>query len=149
MNPEGRVKRGILDLGGEVLHVLFATVTNRQYEQILKFMAKELNAVIHLQPELITAINQSRLYIQENRQDIVSLQKHQTQVDEYVSNMTRVFSEKFIKLGHVQIQLEMDCAISALELVYRNYKHQVALYHIHRQSLEQGRLTEDLYHLTF
>ena len=37
-------------------------------------MVKELNTVIHLQPEIISAINQSPLYIQENRQHIVSLQ---------------------------------------------------------------------------
>jgi hypothetical protein len=143
----GRVRRGLLDLGGEILHVLFGTVTSSQfhkYETVLQTMGSKLNAVIHFQSDLLSAMNQSRLYIKENRADITRLEVHQRVVDAFLVGVQHDLSESNRRVGTLEIQVEMERAISALEMAFKQYTSQVDLYHIHKASLEIGRLTEDL-----
>jgi len=147
IDKNGRVKRGLLNLGGAILHVLFGTVTNKQmqkYQKVLYTMGSKLNAVIHFQSDLITAVNQSRMYIQENRDEITQLEMHQVVVDTFLRKVNVALNVTNRRVGALEIQVEMERIISALEVAYQQYQDRVSLYHTHRASLEMGRLTEDL-----
>ena len=142
-----RVKRGLFDLGGKILHSLFGVATNKQmkqYKKIVKDLRSALGSVVHHQSDLITAVNQSRLYISDNRNSIIHLNEHQKVVRKFLATIRHKMKSIYLRVGALEIRMEMNRVISSLETLHQEYIHQLKIYHIQKASLERGYLTETL-----
>ncbi len=73
-------QRGLFDIGGVLLHGLFGLATNKQirkYRSIIKKLRANTVEIMHVVPELITVVNQTRQYVKANRVKLIDLQAHQ------------------------------------------------------------------------
>lgn len=142
-----RKKRGLFDLGGLILHGLFGVATNDQinkYKTILNDMRINVNTIMHVIPELVTVINQTRVYVQENRQQLDDLVTHQEEVEKYLKEVQKVILGYRQRIAALETHQELDRILTILELLTQEYVRQKDTYHVQRTSLEVGHLTEDL-----
>lgn len=138
-----RKKRGLFNFIGLLSHHLFGTATDSEIQEVREIMSKmdkNNQAVNHVINELATVINQSQLYIQENRNMINQLTTETRTLIKYVQN--------FSELGHVvNTNLQRHYAerlVEDVELLATAYTSIVEHYHRQRTAMEMGVLTEDL-----
>ena len=80
----GRTKRGLFNFVAELSRSIFGTATEKEVNRvkhIVASVAHRLEHIIHTVTELWTAVNDSRRYEQENREDLRSLANHTQQID--------------------------------------------------------------------
>ena len=146
-SSRSRRKRGILNLGGSLLNTLFGVATEGQlqkYSKAVQSLSQRTSAIMHVVPELMTVVNQSRMYVKENREQLRTLTGHQQVVEQYLQNMSNRLADMELRLGAAELRLEMDRVISALETVYDLYQQDMRRHQEQRIALETGRLSEDL-----
>lgn len=142
-----RYRRGLFDMGGMIIHKIFGLATDDQikkYQKILNSLRLNMNDVIHVVPELITAVNQSRQYIRENRAKLQQIETHQEEITKYIEQLRVQGISYRTRITSLEIRQEMDRIMQALELVSDVYQQERAAYHVQRAALEVGHLTEDL-----
>ena len=142
-----RHRRGLLDAGGHLLHILFGVATSEQvnkYTKLVTQLKDQNEAILHNIPELATMINQSRKYIKANEERITSIEAHEGVIRSYMRDMGKKLVAWEVRLNSAEVQIEMDRILSVLEMLYSEYSLQVNYFHGHRIALEEGRLTENL-----
>jgi hypothetical protein len=142
-----RYRRGIFDIGGIILHGLFGVATNsdlEKYQKILSDLRVDTETIMHFLPELTSAINQTRVYVQQNRQRLTKMEEHQNVIAEYMKQLVFQQQGAAHRLGSLEILQQVDRILNALELVGELYHQERNLYHDQRAALEVGHLTEDL-----
>jgi hypothetical protein len=115
-----------------------------KYQDILSDLRVDTNAIMHILPELTSAVNHTRMYVQANRRNIISIAAHQKVIEEYFKQVAFQSNSFAARIGSLEIRQKVDRILTALELVGTLYHQEQVMYHTRRAALEVGHLTEDL-----
>ncbi len=111
---------------------------------MLMEVKSNINSIKHFIPELTTVMNQTGIYVQENRHRIAEVEEHQEAIDAYLEQVDYEQHSMAARLGRVEIRQTMERVLTALEIVGELYRQKKRVYHTERAALEVGNLTEDL-----
>lgn len=139
-----RIKRGLFNVIGVISRTLFGTATSaevRETQEMIMKVNSNNQAVNHLVHDLASTVNQSRIYIEENRDRINTLTKEVNNINKYLEGFQRRISAVINQNYH---RHQAERLIESLELVADVYTDQVEHYHRQRTAMEIGVLTEDL-----
>lgn len=142
-----RVRRGLFDVVGKTASWLFGTATEEEVDQIkksLELVKNEQTITKHFQDQLLTVVNTTRRYVQENRLDIQNLAKHQELLEEAIRYEIHAFRLTRMKLSWLKLARFIDSIIDELYIVFREYCAQWDTFHNKRHELERGYLTENI-----
>lgn len=147
-----RTKRAPFDFIGSLSRVLFGTATQAQIAALTKVVMdtqKGVLAMAHHNTEMISILNQTRMYIRENRFDINILQGETDLIIEQVNNIL-VRLQSFDRAIHkIHIRRRIDLL---LDTVYRaiNVYHRLSeTFHRQRLQLERGFLTDEIMPISY
>jgi hypothetical protein len=139
-----RNKRGLINVGGSLLSMLFGTVTQDELLDVQKQLdnARRKAVVVHHDvTHLVSVVNQSRIATQENRQRINQLT---TQLQQFQTDQNRNIGS-FNVLQNAVLLDETIALIEAVEHLLYKEMHSLELV---QRSLEDGRLAENIFPLT-
>lgn len=142
-----RNRRGLLNIIGELAHSLFGVATAEQLEEtrdIIEQMKRRSDVFAHSIKELMTVVNATTLYVQENRLHLAEVRHHQLQVQRHLEALTEAHNEAVGRLDTVELRLEMERVLGALAIAVDTHSEELARYRRERAALETGRLTEEL-----
>ena len=138
----GRVRnpRGLLDPLGVLVHNIFGLATLAEVnniKEVLRTVGQNQEAIVTKFALLITVVNRSRLFEQENREFLKSLstQVHNTQ--EFLYNLTRKFSLLSLRVMMEQVIEDLEQQAATLQSFQSLYAHR-------RQDLHNLKLSEEL-----
>ena len=142
-----RTKRGLLDIGGTVLHALFGVATNSQLERFnaaLTAIAGTQQDMSHATSQLATIVNQTGSYLRS-----VAVKQHELQINVLhinaaISKLSNALENQSTRIHRLELLTALDRYLDLLDLATRQYSDQVALYNRQRAGLEMGHLTRDL-----
>lgn len=142
-----RQKRGLLDVGGSILHTLFGVATNSQlqrFKDALSEVSGSQSAMSHSISHLATIVNQTRINI--NR-----LANHQHQIDAQIlalhstiTSIDKTLNQYMQRLTALELNHELDKYLNILTIAANEYEAQLTMFHRQRAELELGHLTRDL-----
>ena len=141
-----RVKRGLLNIVGDISKTLFGTATDHDVSELRHIVAQTVDndeVITHTIDKMVTVINQTRKYVKENRFDIQDLQKHQIALEKQLTNYGQHLSDLDIRVNKLAMARSIDGTITELELVAEEYKHQWVVFTQQKHELERGWLTEN------
>lgn len=139
-----RNKRGLLNFIGILSHHLFGTATSAEVRKTRELLIKvnnNNNAVNHLVHELASVVNQSHVYINENRDKINALTKYTKSL---VQNLERFAGGLQSALNKNTQKHQAERLVEDAEIIADAFVFDVERYHRQRTALESGILTEDL-----
>ena len=142
-----RHKRGLLDIGGSILHALFGVATTAQlarFNTALNELADNQQAIAHAHNALATVVNQTRIFSEQIAVKQQELQEHMTQMDQAVKELADTLNKHTTRLNRVELMSNLDHYFDMLELTAEAYADQVNLYHHQRSEIETSHLTRDL-----
>lgn len=141
-----RTRRGLLNLVGTVSKSLFGTATESDVNELraaLDDVGRTTDMLVHDHRRMISVVNQTRKYVQENRMDIRDLQRHQEALDGQILN----FVDNVTRLAHTVSKLTLarsiDQVIEELYVAHESYSAQMGAFLTQRYELERGWLTEN------
>lgn len=142
-----RVARGLFNFIGILSEHLFGTASEaevRQTRQMIQKVNSNNQAVYHVVQELTTVVNQSRVYLQQNRDRINEVSKEVKTVEQLLNSMGVQYEglRDHIETNYHRHQAER--LVEGLEMLTGAYLDHVEHYHRQRTALEGGVLTEDL-----
>ena len=127
----GRHRRGLFNLVGMGLHALFGVATDQQvsqYRQATRTLAAKTQDLTHLTTEMMTLVNQNRLYLRNHSVALSQMRDHVRQLDTYVSEIASGLKRVDFRLTQLEIRLEVDRAVEECEYLYEAYREQMRLY---------------------
>ncbi len=89
-------------------------------------------------------MNQTRIYVQANRQNILIIEAHQKTIEVYLKQVAFQSNSFAARIGSLEIRQKVDRILTALELVGALYHQEQVMYRTWSAALEVGHLTEDL-----
>ena len=143
----GRVKRGLLDVGGHILHALFGVATSSQlhrFEAALSEISGNQQGIAHSTRQLTTIVNQTGTYLRA-----VVLRQHQMEINvlhinQAIAQLDQAVESQATRVRRLELLTTLDRYMDVLELATRQFTDQVALFNRQRSGLEQGHLSRDL-----
>lgn len=146
-----RIRRGVLNLVGEISRSLFGTAMDsdiRELRTALDVVGRNSQVLMHDRSRMLSIVNQTRKYVQENRFDITDLQRHQEAMDSQILD----FSDDITKLSHrvskLALARSIDQVIAQLTVVHESYSAQAGAFLTQKYELERGWLTESTLSIT-
>ena len=142
-----RTKRGLLDVGGSVLHALFGVATNAQldrYRAAVTEIKGNQQDIAHAYNQLASIVNQTRTYAkalairQQQMQDSIS------KLHRAITLITQHVEENARRINRLEVLTDLDRYIDTLSIATQQYLAQLELFRRQRAELETGRLTRDL-----
>lgn len=136
-----RRKRGILDIGGILLNKIFGTATEGQVKELreqLQRASLEGRTITHTVNQLITIVNTTRMAERQTRSKLNEL------IIE-VAGMHHAQYNYWHELREIEQMTAIGEMISMLESVFSALMRELQLERNIQQSLEAGRLTEELF----
>ena len=143
-HPKIRSKRGLFNFIGQAGRFLFGTATSADVAKTRELIRKVSNnqeVVHHLVQDLASVVNQSRVYINENRRKINSLVEFTKNLLKALKRLAGGLQEQVNQNTHKH---NAERLVEDAELVARVFTELVEEYHRQRSALESGTLTEDL-----
>lgn len=141
-----RTKRGLLDVFGRIGQVLFGLAMDDDVEDLKSVVAQAAaheQVIIHEFDRMVTVINQTRKFVQENRFDIQDIQRQQKLLEEQFRKYSVHLNELDRKVNGLVIARTIDQTIRELEMVFQEYLLQVSVFKNQKHELERGWLTEN------
>ena len=142
-----RSKRGLLDVGGSILHALFGVATTAELDRFKAAMvevAGNQEDIAHAYNHLASIVNQTRTYShalairQQQMQDsIVKLHKAINLITAHVEDNAK-------RISKIEVLTSLDRYLDTLTIATHQYVSQLELFRRQRAELELGRLTRDL-----
>lgn len=142
-----RTKRGLLDVGGSILHALFGVATSAQLDRFKAAMvevAGNQDDIAHAYEHLASIVNQTRTYSH-------ALAIRQQQMQDSVFKLTRAINlitqhvkENARRINRIEVLTDLDRYLDTLSIATQQYTSQVELFRRQRAELELGHLTRDL-----
>jgi hypothetical protein len=111
---------------------------------MLTDLRADTDAILHVIPQLTSVMNQTRVYVQENRFMMVDIKTHQRAVDKYILHLSQRVIGITVRIEVLEVRQEVDRILTALELISDAYRRQTDLHQAQRAALEVGHLTEKL-----
>ena len=142
-----RVKRGLLDVGGSLLHALFGVATSSQLDRFkaaLTEIAGTQTDISHANLQLATVVNQTSTYLRA-----VAVKQHQLEINvlhinSAIAQLSHALENQATRLHRLELLTALDRYMDILDLATRQYADQMSLYNRQRAGLELGHLTRDL-----
>ena len=100
--------------------------------------------IIHTVTELWTAVNDSRRYEQENREDLGSLENHTQQIDIALARVVERSSEQMRRLYRIEVLRTTDNIIHEVEVAHWHWLHELDRYTTQLEAVLRGRITHDV-----
>ena len=94
---QSRTKRSLLPIIGEGLSWLFRVVTDEDLSQIrhqISLLSTNQKQVIHIVEQTLSIVNESRVFVKENRQSIISITKSIQEMDSKFNRMKHELEQK-------------------------------------------------------
>ena len=88
VTPHERRRRGLIDVGGQILHSLFGLATSNQVQisrQMINIIRKSNKHIIHQSNNMISVINQTYTEMKLNRRHIIDVEESLSAVYEHVN----------------------------------------------------------------
>ena len=142
-----RTKRGLLNVGGKVLHWLFGVATTEQlnrYQHTLTELVGNQKSIAHAFNSMATIVNQTKVFVENLAIRQEELHKHITKLNEaliYVKTIVNVNSKL---IARVQILVDLDRYIDVLQITVETYIFHLSLFKRQQLELSMGQLTRDL-----
>ena len=140
-----RVKRGLINVIGDLSSALFGTATQaevNQLRQVLRETQVGQRALFHNQEKMVSVINITRDYLQRNCDDMLILQN---QTDEFFSMLLHMqYNAKRLaqRVSSLWVARGLDRWIDQLTEVASGFRQQWAHYRRARLHLQEDRLSE-------
>ena len=101
-------------------------------------------ALVHHQGEMISLVNQTRMFLKENRFDIQQLQKEAIMLEKHVSHIISRLNtfEQTIHMLHVRHTI--TTLLATIGRAMNTYHRLTQTFHRQRIQLEQGQLTDEI-----
>lgn len=141
-----RIRRGLLNLVGEVSKTLFGTASEsdiRELRTALNKVSDGTAVLVHDHMRMLTVMNKTRKYVQENRFDIKDLQRHQKALDRQIMNFCDDVTQLSYRVSKLSLARSIDRVIEELTVVHNFYSAQMNTFRTQRYELERGWLTEN------
>ena len=139
-----RKRRGLLDIGGKLLHGLFGLATDQDVRDCRELIARagESNSrIVHTVNQLVSVLNNTQINVIENRAHINAIQG-------YIANLSSTIAQDIVhwtvRMRLVKIELRIEQAIRMLEQLGDAYRCEWVDYHSQKSDLEAGILTESI-----
>jgi hypothetical protein len=142
-----RAKRGLIDGIGMVGKFLFGIATSDDIEGVEKAvqkLARDTATIHHRETELLSVVNATRMYVRENREDIMTLENITTKLFTLAGKTERHVQSVERIVRKLQLLREMDRAVNLLEAVSMGFVAEAMVFHRQLGQLEGGGLTRDL-----
>ena len=142
-----RDRRGLLDVGGRLLHAVFRVATSAQLDRFKAAMGEvegNQREMVHAHNNLATILNQTRVFAQRLSVRQQHLQLHVDKLTVAVLHLSKSLHAQDDSLRRVEIATDVDRYLDVLTLATQEYLGQIDLFHRQRAELELGRLTRDL-----
>ena len=142
-----RTKRGLLNVGGKVLHWLFGVATTEQldrYQHTLNELMGNQKSIAHAFNSMATLVNQTKVFVENLAVRQEELHKHVTKLNEalvYVKTIVNVNSKL---IARVQLLVDLDRYIDVLQITVESYILHISLFKHQQLELSMGQLTRDL-----
>lgn len=142
-----RAKRGLLDVGGSILSVLFGVATTSQLDRFkaaVVELADNQKDMGHAYNQLATIVNQTKTYTHR-----LALQQHHIErqmriLHSAINDLFKASQAHDRRLRSVEIAADLNRYVDILEMAAHAYERQVNLFHRQRAELEAGHLTRHL-----
>jgi hypothetical protein len=142
-----RVKRGLIDIGGTILHGLFGVATNDQlkrFELALDAVSASADDIRHTQTALATIVNQTASYTHKLAVHQNQILHQQAAFKMAIQQLAEASSNQSRRIRRIELLTDLDRFIDVIEVAVKQHVAQVQLYHKQRAEMEAGRLTRDL-----
>ena len=141
-NYHNRPKRGLLDIGGKILHHVFGLATDdelNQYRTLVHRAITSTSKILHASNRMITVIRANLNNTRANRAAIIDIENN---LSELWPKFTKQISELQGEVDTIENQLLISETITSLETISARYLRQAEQYLDQRAALERGYLTE-------
>ena len=142
-----RLKRGLMDVGGTILHALFGVATSAQLQRFkaaLMEVADHQQNMAHAHNNLATIVNQTIKYANRLSVRQHQLEVHVLQIDTAIAKLAQRTQTHSRQIYRLELLTDLDRYLDVLDLATTQYKDQLSLFYRQRAELEIGRLTRDL-----
>lgn len=139
-----RRRRGLIDVGGQLLHSIFGLATSNQVDisrQMIKLVRASNQHIIHQTNNMVTVINQTYNEMVLNRQHIQDVERSLSDLYTHVNTWIAV---RHVAWGRISASLQIDRCFNLIESAQISWDKRRARFHAQRGALETGRLTEAL-----
>ena len=124
-NPS-RTKRSLLPFIGEGLSWLFGIVTGEDLSQIrhqISLLSRNQKQVIHVVEQTLSIVNESRVFVKENRQSIISITKSIQEMDSKFNRMKHELEQKIYENRRfMEIFSRLNLVLDEIKTLVRDAK---------------------------
>ena len=144
VTPHDRRRRGLINVGGQILHSLFGLATSNQVQisrQMINIIRKSNKHIIHQSNNMISVINQTYTEMKLNRRHIIDVEESLSALYEHVNTW---ITGRQTAWSRISSSLQVDRIFDLLDSAQILYDKRQRHYHAQRDALQTGRLTEAL-----
>ena len=144
VTPHERRSRGLINVGGQILHSLFGLATSNQVQisrQMINIIRTSNKHIIHQTNNMVSVINQTYNEMKLNRRHI---QDGEDSLSALYDHVNTWFTVRQVAWSRISAGLHIDRCFDLLESAQILYDKRRLLYHAQRDALQTGRLTETL-----
>ena len=145
--PSGRARRSPFDFVGTLARALFGTATTQQIADLTTTVMatqKGVLALAHHHSEMISIMNQTRLYIKEDRMDIQQLQVSTQAIARHIEILLKKFSDFEKTIHKMHLRRDVDVLFRKIDRAMGSYHRLSDTFHRQRIQLERGFLTDEI-----
>ena len=142
-----RVRRGLFDFVGKLSKSLFGTATVedlRVLQEAMHQTRQGMSILHHNTKEMLSLINQTRMYVRENRLDLRRLVSETVRLTASAEINAKKTHALELQVGRLAVQRQIDLTLQRMELAIRDFRLQQRIFHRQKLQLERGWLTEDI-----
>ena len=142
-----RARRGLLDIGGTLLHEIFGVATSAELEKfrrVVETVKQEERTIVHKENELITVLNKTRRDLDINRKRLNNITNFLATVTDKVNELGKNFVYLRRIVHELHLETDINRALTILEHAAQEYVDSRNMYFAQRASLELGKLTETI-----
>lgn len=145
--PTPRTRRGLLDVGGTILHHVFGLATDAQlarYRAAMTEVAGRQEVISHAHNALASVVNQTRSYVRQMAVQFKHIRQQIIRLDTAVLTLSRAVQSNTKKLHLIAMKTNLDRYLDILELAASQYQEQVRLFEDQKSGLDHGLLSRNL-----
>lgn len=142
-----RMRRGLLNVFGEISRKLFGTATEKQVQETrrrINSVSTINRKIIHLTNHLVSIVNQTHGQVRQHQRHIHSIEQYLTLVKREIHIIKHKMRTSVADIEVLKSTVEVERILSAVEAAHNSWLRQVDKHQRQRASLELGWLTEEI-----
>ena len=147
INPNTRLRRGLLDIGGSILNKLFGVATSSDISRLtdaMNSMISNNKEVVHSINHLATVVNQTRRYVRALASTQQTIEHHLSRLNRATEKIARVVDIDQKRLTALEVTTELDRYIDVLTIAADQYRRHMDVFMQQQTDLGLGKLTRHL-----